>query len=352
MKSIELSLSPQYVMHWTINDALRELFQNALDQGKFEIEYKENTLKIISKGVQLDKSTLLLGKSSKDGKESIGKFGEGYKLALLVLARNGFPVTVQTWDEIWRPKFKMNPVLKAKTLRIYIETTITRELDTIITINNINNNIYSNYIKMNLFLMDEYPKHVKGKKGNMLYGSEHIGKIYVGGLYITRLPDFTFGYDFNPGELPLGRDRNIVSQFEVTWNGASMLETLAIEAPEKLIETAKGKCEDLNHLNNISNTAKDSIFEELINKYDEPVYFYNYSPDKEYKAKPVKLPSNLLSAVKGSPKYQKYLDNLDKEEEKTVESIMYEWLDEWKDHLSSKVIESFENYLIPEITKE
>lgn len=74
MSKIELSLASDYVPSWTIVDAIRELFQNALDQevqcpdNKASWSYENGTFKICNKQSMLTAKTLLLGTSSKDNR--------------------------------------------------------------------------------------------------------------------------------------------------------------------------------------------------------------------------------------------------------------------------------------------
>ena len=86
----KMSLDANYVSDWTAQDAFRELFQNAIDWGNWSHSIKDGTLCIISHNANLSPSTLLLGSSSKKDGTTIGKWGEGYKLAMLVLVRLGY----------------------------------------------------------------------------------------------------------------------------------------------------------------------------------------------------------------------------------------------------------------------
>jgi hypothetical protein len=104
-KKYVLPLSPDYVSHWGLWEAVREIYQNALDEVEApslaQIRFSDDALYISTPTGKLTPDTLVLGKTSKRNKsQSRGKFGEGYKLALLVLARLGHRVTIRTNDQV------------------------------------------------------------------------------------------------------------------------------------------------------------------------------------------------------------------------------------------------------------
>lgn len=93
----ELAISTGYVPDWGIVEAFRELFQNALDNQITNPEntmgwgYDTNTevLTVSNKTSKLTVDSLLLGSGTKtNDKNTIGKHGEGYKIAFMVLLRN------------------------------------------------------------------------------------------------------------------------------------------------------------------------------------------------------------------------------------------------------------------------
>lgn len=113
----ELTLTPNYVSDWTFNDAIRELIQNGTDQeildreNKFKVEYnaKEKALRLINRKSVLKINTLLLGRSNKaNNEDTVGQFGEGYKIAALVLNRLGKTFTIYNNEkrEVWKSRFK------------------------------------------------------------------------------------------------------------------------------------------------------------------------------------------------------------------------------------------------------
>ena len=125
-----LSLSPDYVSHWGFWEAVRELLQNAIDQKQVNPESEivfthDEDLKVLTIGSTnsvLTRQSLLLGVTTKtNNRNAIGQFGEGYKLAMLVLARLFLDVEIHNGDEIWRPAFEFNDQYGANVLTVSIE---------------------------------------------------------------------------------------------------------------------------------------------------------------------------------------------------------------------------------------
>ena len=127
----ELSLMPNYVSDWTFCDAIRELIQNGTDQeiidksNTFSLTYLRDENKLILRNEKsfLKINTLLLGSSSKSNNdEVVGKFGEGYKIAALVLNRLGKKITIYNNEnnEIWESRFKDSEKWHEKVLSFYI----------------------------------------------------------------------------------------------------------------------------------------------------------------------------------------------------------------------------------------
>ena len=79
---------------------------------------EDQTLIIRSRFAKLEPKTLLLGHTSKAGSDKIGSFGEGYKIALLVLTRCGYEVQVRNGDRLWRPKFMYSHTFESDVLCI------------------------------------------------------------------------------------------------------------------------------------------------------------------------------------------------------------------------------------------
>ncbi|MDG4795036.1 hypothetical protein [Micromonospora sp. WMMD1082] len=81
-------ISPDYVKSWTPVRALCELIANALDEDPLaQVGWADGVLTITDDGPGIPEEGLILGYSLKT-KQQIGQFGEGKKLAALVLARS------------------------------------------------------------------------------------------------------------------------------------------------------------------------------------------------------------------------------------------------------------------------
>lgn len=237
MTKIELTISPDYVPSWTIADGIRELFQNALDQeaqcegNTASWDYNPDTtiLTIRNATSKLTAKTLLFGSTTKsDDSNTIGQFGEGYKVATLVLLRNNKDITFYNYGarEIWRPRFVNSRRFDAKTLTFFIDKQKIWDrvpnADLTIEVSGITPEEYRDLIvPTNLHLQDDIKSKIVMAND---YGSvyEGPGRVYVNGLFVCDYAKYNYTYDFRPGQLKLDRDRKLVSDFDLRWLASKM----------------------------------------------------------------------------------------------------------------------------------
>lgn len=90
-----LNLTEDYVQHWGLSEAIRELIANNIDEGG-TLSYSASTTSNPSDRLseltfitekELPLEAFLLGYSVKSNPNAIGQYGEGLKLAMLVLTR-------------------------------------------------------------------------------------------------------------------------------------------------------------------------------------------------------------------------------------------------------------------------
>lgn len=236
VKCYELTLTPNYVSDWTFNDAIRELIQNGTDQeildksNKFSIDYdyKSKTLRLTNAKSKLKINTLLLGRSSKsDNEDTVGRFGEGYKIAALVLNRLGKTFTIYNNErgEVWTSRFKNSEKWLEKILAFYVEKVPASNTGLVIEVGNVTADEYNSLCDTWIGFYDGLEK-IETTYGDILLDEEMQNKIFVNGLAVSCSEDMEYGYDFKPKYITLERDRKTCD----SWNAGDITSKMIAEA--------------------------------------------------------------------------------------------------------------------------
>ena len=286
----ELSLAPDYVSNWTFNDAIRELIQNGIDQqttnpnNEFAMSYDSlnNQLILRSPLSKLKRDTLLLGCSSKaNDDETIGQFGEGYKIAALVLTRLGKTFTIYNNEknEIWTCRFKNSTKWLHKLLAFYIEKSNTEKTGLDIVIGNVSWREYEE-IESDIWLNSgEYEwERIETKYGEILTDEQQEKRVYVNGLYVYTDEDMKYGFNFKPMYLKLERDRKTCSSWDIGELTSKMIMEAVVSGEislEEVSEMMSGNKTETYHFrfNKDSDDAK-KLMKMLIDSFDaeNPVF--------------------------------------------------------------------------------
>lgn len=219
---IHYGFGKDYLKNWSINEALREIYQNFLDYGNFnEIVKKKGNNVIVSVFNDWSPESLdflRIGNSNKDGINTIGKHGEGLKMAFLILSRDGLDSKIFTNKYIVYPSYYIDNEIGECFCLKYVEHKIPNKKFTIQFECNkeIYNNFRNNIITENdiIFKHNFYGDIVNKNKGN----------IYSGGLYVSNVNNLKYAYNIKPEYLPLDRDRSVPRTFDVNWNCSKILE--------------------------------------------------------------------------------------------------------------------------------
>lgn len=218
-KTYELSLTKSYVSRWGLAEAIRELIQNALDsESPFVYEFLPDddrwALSLTSEYTTLTPQTLLLGATSKgDAAEKIGSFGEGYKLALLVLTRLGHDVEMRNGSLLWKPRFRYSSTFGDDLLVIDETALAERNQGLTFLVRGLTEQDINAVRGSCLKMQSETGEVRRTEFGDILF--DHPRKLYVGSLYICDT-EMRFGYDIKPKYLRLERDRQTVSNWELS----------------------------------------------------------------------------------------------------------------------------------------
>lgn len=210
-----LTLSPDYVSHWGLWEAVRELLQNSIDLQNqdaknkviFQYELATETLIIGNEyGPKLEPKTLLLGHTTKkNDDDAIGQFGEGYKLALLVLCRMQYDVEVLTDDHKWTPAIDYSHEFQSMLLEINTENTNECVRGARFIIKGVS---YSDYDMLT-------QKYLPNAERNTLLPRK--GDVFVEGLFVCHHDKLDHGYNFAANQITLDRDRRMVTDFELSY---------------------------------------------------------------------------------------------------------------------------------------
>lgn len=206
-------MTSTYRKEWGVTEAVREFAQNALDylesESKFYLD--RDLCSIMTPGYFLEPKHLRLGSSEK-AKGSIGGFGEGFKIAMLVLTRLKKVVIIHSGDLAYHCYFEEDENLgevfvieSNKLIEGYVEGMQ-------VVVAGINEQEAED-VKEKLTCFSDYlgkPEHV-----NLVEGTG--GRIYVNGLYVTTESQLKYSYNFNPEVLTLGCDRNVANAFDLAW---------------------------------------------------------------------------------------------------------------------------------------
>lgn len=232
----ELSLSPDYVLEWGVWEAVRELLQNSIDQAAIAgsrkvFDYSAPRLTIGTTECKLEPRTLLLGVSDKQSSRvTIGQFGEGYKLAMLVLTRLSYDVVVQNNDKVWVPRFTKSERYDSYVLTVQVYPAVQPVNGVHYVIQDVSEDSFAriaeNYLldaPMNRILREDYLK----------------GRVFVSGLFVCEIGELAYGYNFSPDRLKLDRDRRTAPTFDVTYQASCLWEADGTDA-ELYDNMAKG----------------------------------------------------------------------------------------------------------------
>ena len=359
----ELSLTPNYVSDWTFNDALRELIQNGIDQetirpdNKFSIDYDEGkeVIRLVNKNAKLKISTLLLGKTNKSNDEdTVGQFGEGYKIAALVLNRLGKTFTIYNNEkkEIWTSRFKNSAKWGSEILAFYIEKQPDAdEKNLVIEIGHVNWTEYDGLSDIWLGLSAEYDEteKVETSYGEILLGEEMAGKTYVNGLYVACNEELKHGYNFKAKYINLERDRKACASWNARQVTAKMIAEAMVQGKMEIKTVRRMIEEDTNDVYNMEfNQYCDDIKEVkkmLINEFDKQNILPMSIPVgnaedarkvKAYGGNAILVPSKVAALLKDETRERiEQLENLPVTEQLTLREKFQRWYDIYSDQLKN-----------------
>lgn len=377
MTKYELAISTSYVPNWGVVEAVREIFQNAVDneienpENKMEWDFLDNTLTISNKTSVLDARSLLLGNSSKrDSKDTIGQHGEGYKIAFMVLLRNNKKIKVYNYGarEVWEVR-----LVKSKKYCGELLTTVFVDKQAIwkkvpnndlsIVIEGITNGEFDTIVDKNLTLQkDIMPENFTeqwiftGSKGNrILLSPNEKGNIYVKGLFVCNNEKLKYGYDFLPSVINLDRDRRLVDTFYLFWEASVLWQEAVAKGSEDLknrfMELYESKSGDVQYVKDMSmyiNPVADLIAESFFKENgDDAIPVTSTFEYESIKKSGAGNPIIVSEDHKKLLSHSNLVNKIEIVEQLTVQDRLRAWLDAIVDKydLTDNEIDDFNNII-------
>jgi hypothetical protein len=259
---IELSIKTDYLPTWKQFHGIRELLQNARDaevelSAKMSIRHRPDSkvLVIENEGCTIPHEALLFGHTTKLGRSDLaGRFGEGLKLAMLVLTREGHTVRVRSGSEVWTPKIERSEKFDADVLVVHVEKGRADRDRVQVEVDQIGKDGFDALKDFFLFL--DKPKDdemVKTYSGTILLGKRYEHKLFVKGIFVQNAPDISFGYDLEGVEID--RDRKMVDRYDLGFKTATIWREAVAKQPSllggfvKLLESDARDLEEMGDYN-------------------------------------------------------------------------------------------------------
>lgn len=251
VKSYQFTLTDKYVSSWGYLEGIRELLQNAYDYGNYDISFGSDSIIIKNYNDKIQIKTLLMGYGTKSNdKNSIGGFGEGFVLALLVLLRQGFQVHIENADEVWIPYFQESEEFNNERLfHINVLNSESPTDDLSIIVSGFSPEQLNSIQDEFLGLQGDYSS-IKTLYGEILTDPNQKGKMYVEGLPITTDRDFEYGYNFKAEYVILDRDRKDINHKElkkITSMAIVHMEEDNFDFVDSIVDSGKEDIYAFNH---------------------------------------------------------------------------------------------------------
>lgn len=328
---IKYGISPQYVPQWGFKEAYREIIQNFLDYGDYNLQDNGDSIELSNLFVPDDFNFLKIGFTSKSDGKSRGRWGEGIKMSLLVLKRLNIKCQITFKNYIIKPMYYEDEYL-GNCFGISVEDLSESTFD----------NFSITFDKPENF--DEEFSDFVLKEDDTIFDSGYNGKIvnkpkgsiYVGGLFVAKLENLSYAYDLNPSTINLGRDRSIPQTYDVEWH-CSKINGLYIERENKDISEVDFNNRDFSYIDSIS----DKIIDDII-----PVCEDEIESDDEIQFESTKTGQricgyNLVNTIKSHPKMKE-----------KIEKVKVRVKEKLTPHLIIKTFNEKYNHHLPEAGKE
>lgn len=223
---IRYGMGDAYLPDWGVKEALRELYQNFEDYGDYCVnstvipcarEEKVVHLSMVNDFSPGNHGFMKIGESGKRNDPStVGKHGEGLKLASMVLVRQGYTANIRYGCVSLKGVFYDDD---------YLGRCFGFEVQGASPVDGFRVDVTVPSVEFERYQV------VKLKPEDVIYSNSYgellnrpTGEVYVGGHFVAKVEGLTYAYNFNPEHIDLDRDRRIPRDFDVQWAASHILQ--------------------------------------------------------------------------------------------------------------------------------
>jgi len=228
VKKRETTLTTNYRRQWGLWEAIREIVQNTLDETEQlpDISQKDNTLIIRDNGCGMSLTQFfLLGVSEKEGENKRGQYGEGLKIALVILKRLGYDILIRSRD--WISTVESENFGGYKVINYVYGDGLNPIRGVEIRIGGLNKKDIDEFME-HRFLPINHQKDIIVKSnftGEILKGEKYGGKLYQRGIWVQDIKEGSlYGYDLY--QVKLGTDRQFADEFSIKFSLGRLLSLI------------------------------------------------------------------------------------------------------------------------------
>jgi len=227
-----LNISPRYAANWGVWEVCREIVCNAMDADKAFTQQSpdDNTLIVETSTEPTLAQLFMVGEGTKRaGGETIGQFGEGFKLAALAASRtSGASLVAETSTKRISFGIERCHEVDADGLVAYIEDIEKPEIDGL----RVSVNMPRAGVVMHGRILD------KTDSGPIPKADPLAMKIYVKGVWICDLARPSL-YDWNLNDLTINRDRNLAAESSIAIYMSTQFEYYHADKLDELATAGK-----------------------------------------------------------------------------------------------------------------
>ena len=308
MPMIKLGIHKDYVPTWGVWEGVRDLVQNALDEDdkghalEFGLRSTGN-LYFRNSGSIIPASALSIGFSTKtDDDTQRGQYGEGLKLSMLALLREGKRVRIYTGDKTYTPEFVFDKQLDCEVLAIKVGKRKFHN-NTEVVIEDMAKEWEG--LRCRFTRWADFTDTAESYAGTLIKDAEAKGCLFVKGIFVCSDPNLEYGYDLKNCELD--RDRSVPRQWDMEYATSRVLQSALIDqtvSGSEVLNMMTGDKTDSRHIGGmyVGSAVKSALMEAVKDAYPE-ADAYAYSASEASQAPPsvkvVTLPAKLKDTLYG-----------------------------------------------------